>query len=244
MLILVGTPRHDPALRSPEGGARSDDRSSGVQVNRAALHSAMAPGPHGQVPSSAPDAPIWSSSVYVEAKHIARLLLSNRRPGDSISPTIMVHEAFVRLERSGIQTLPPGGQGRRPAFFALVRLAMRSVMVDWIRRRTSPTRPGAAPGGPLDHHARSERDTGPAPAWLGGGAELARLHGESLAAAMRQLEQIDARKALVAEFRCLRGMSTPQIAAALGVCERTVELDWAGAKVWLKRQITSAPGPG
>ncbi|MBC7770905.1 MAG: hypothetical protein H7210_00285 [Pyrinomonadaceae bacterium] len=193
----------------------------------------MFPGPDKQVPLHSPHAGLWSRSLYLEAKQIARLLLSNRRHGDSLSPTMMVHETFVRLERSGIRSLPEDECTQRIAFFALVRRVMRSVIVDWIRRRISRRRSTAVRSvriddAAIDAHAFGATDP-KAEEWQS---------GEDLAAAMRDLEQIDARKALVVEFRCLRGMSTPQIATALGVCERTVELDWAGAKVWLKRQIT------
>lgn len=176
----------------------------------------------------------WSQTIYADVRRLAGFLLTQRRAGDSISVTLVVHEAFVRLAHAGIHTLPDSEQARRSTFFALMRRAMRSVILDWVRRRTSGTRALERQGGTVEDGDLQDSATGD---------QFANtlVQAEILAAALYRLAEIDDRAALVAEFRFVRGMSVEQVAKAIDVSERTVELAWAGAKAWLKREITTHP---
>jgi RNA polymerase sigma factor (TIGR02999 family) len=159
--------------------------------------------------------------VYDDLRRIARRQLGGERPGHTLSPTALVHEAWLRL----------GDQQRaawadRAQFFALAARMMRRVLVDHARRRHARRRGGTARAVTLDvleempitaAHASSER-----------AAEL-----QALDEALERLALLEPRLVQVVEMRYFAGFTTAETAAALGVTTRTVERDWMKARGWL-----------
>lgn len=165
----------------------------------------------------------------MDVRRLAGFLLMHRRAGDSLTVTMLVNDAFIRLAKAGGSTVPASTSSQRKTFFALMRLSMRSTISDWIRRRKSRTRATATMQASLSTSSIS-----------GEGPLLTTLsHAQALADALDRLATLNQRAAIVAELRFVRSMSVEQVASALGVSERTVELDWAGAKAWLKREMIS-----
>jgi RNA polymerase sigma factor (TIGR02999 family) len=149
--------------------------------------------------------------VYEELKRIAR---HHRRANEaSLSTTELVHEAYLKL--AGGKTEWEG----RAHFFGAASRAMRQVLVDFARRRDAEKR--------------------------GGGAQMVSL-GESSAtveieldeileldAALDRLDRVDKRLREIVELRFFAGLPQSEVAALLGVSERTVEREWIKARLVL-----------
>ena len=166
--------------------------------------------------------PAWSRSLYLDLRRLASSLAPGW--GESVRPTVLVHEAWVRMASAGAAAIADRGDEGRRRFFALARLAMRSYLADRARRRRPRRMLVAAQGGAaLDGCAASPR---------GAPAQAA-----DLLAALARLSVMDPRKARVVELRFLVGLSVAQTARALDISERTVELDWRGARAWLNREL-------
>jgi RNA polymerase sigma factor (TIGR02999 family) len=159
--------------------------------------------------------------VYAELKRLAHRQLVAQRNA-TLCTTALVHEAYERLH--GSDATP---QDRRH-LIALGARAMRFVLVDHARRAAAQKRDGAmqalsVTGGALgDGDARSIADV------LG------------LDQALDRLAALDARLAQVVEWRFFGGMSEPEIAAELGLTERTVQRDWRRARAFLHRELAEA----
>ncbi|MFO0963706.1 MAG: sigma-70 family RNA polymerase sigma factor [Phycisphaerales bacterium] len=176
----------------------------------------------------------WSPTLYADVRRLAGSLLRQRRSGDSMSVTIVINEAFARMANSGSDTDARSPVRQRAAFFALLRVVMRSVITDWVRRRIrrseaipldpAPAEPGASPPG-------------------GEQLPAALAQAEAISDALERLAKINPRAAVVAEFRFIRGMSVSEVSQALGISERAVGLDWAGARAWLKRELIDLSDP-
>lgn len=174
----------------------------------------------------APQDPAWSRSLYLDLRRLACSLAPGR--DESVRPTVLVHEAWVRMARAGAAAAPGQCEQRRRSFFALARRAMRSYLIDRSRRRKTRRGIAAIAQDPM------ERVAGPA------SAPATMERDGKLLAALARLSAIDPRKGRVVELRFLAGLSVAETARALGVSERTVELDWRGARAWLNRELTSA----
>jgi RNA polymerase sigma factor (TIGR02999 family) len=158
--------------------------------------------------------------IYAELKACAR---RQRRLGQALtlSPTALVNELFVSLQRSKF-----GHIISRAHFFSLAARAMRRIIVDHARRRASRKRGGEA--------LRTSDDA--AISVDGGNAEQAL----ELDAALTALADKDPELAKVVEWHFFAGLSFVEIARELGVNERTVRRDWELARTYLKRQISVA----
>ena len=160
--------------------------------------------------------------VYAELKRLAHRQLAARRHA-TLCTTALVHEAYARL--SGGASTP---QDRRH-LIALGARAMRFVLVDHARRAMA-----------------QKRDAELQPLTVTGGPEVA---GEPPAAApdvlaldqaLKRLAELDARLAQVVEWRFFGGLSEPEIAAELGLTERTVQRDWRRARAFLHRELAES----
>lgn len=107
-------------------------------------------------------------------------------------------------------------------FMRYASRVMRSVIVDFARRRLAQRRGGRAP-----HFTLQVRDVGNA-----GEAEIVRVHE-----ALEELSKLDPRMAQVVEMRYFAGLNEREIAEALDVAERTVRRDWEKARLWLARAL-------
>lgn len=159
-------------------------------------------------------------SIYAELHRLAEGVF--RRDGAmTIQPTILVHEAYLRLAGAAQEL------NDRQHFLAVAARAMRQVLANHVRDR-----------GALKRHGGGRRITlqeAVAP-WARGPYELIDLHD-----ALEELEAEAPRKAEVAQLRFFAGMTIAETAAALGLAPSTVEADWSFARAWLRRRLD---GPG
>ena len=156
--------------------------------------------------------------VYDELRRIAARLVRRERPGQTLQPTALVHEAYLKLFQGD------GVPGRdRAHFLGVAARAMRQILVDRARRRA------AAKRGLGRARVTLSEDAG-----LDSGRLLEVLE---LNEALSRLADLDPRAARVAEMRIFAGMTVQEIAEALEVSARTVDGDWAAARAWLSREM-------
>lgn len=161
--------------------------------------------------------------VYDELRVIAARHARRMRAGDSVGPTVLVHEVYLRFaDHSAPNVLD------RHHFIALASRAMRMVLVDHWRRKHSQKRdPGAASSINLDEVPAPD----PTPS-----VDLLALDD-----ALAELARLDARQARVVELRFFGGLTLGEIAAMLDVSERTVKREWQKARAFLYTAM-STPG--
>ena len=162
--------------------------------------------------------------VYDELRKLAAARLANEKPGQTLQPTALVHEGYLRLV-GGSQ---PQGWNGRGHFFAAAAEAMRRILIEIARRKGGPEAGG--------RHVRVELSDLP--------AELHRSDLDLLAIseALDKLEAKDPRAAELVKLRFFAGLTRHQAAEALGVSVATADNDWAYAKGWLKAEIAGRSG--
>lgn len=165
--------------------------------------------------------------VYEELRRLADHYLRHERPGHTLQPTALVHEAYLRL--SGLRELRLHS---RAHFYGAAAQVMRRVLVDHARQRRSLKR-----GGPdRDVVTFDEAVDAPVEPPL----DLIALD-EALAA----LERIAPERVRVVELRFFGGLSVLETADYLGLSPATVKRHWAFARAWLFRRLSKeAEAPG
>ena len=158
--------------------------------------------------------------VYRELRRIAGHQMRAERTGHTLQPTALVHEAFLRLVDQNHDNWQ-----NRTQFFGVAAQLMRRLLVDHARRRRAAKR-----GIPV---TLSERIYQRAPGT--DQTEEILAVDEMLA----RLAELDPRQARVVELRYFGGLSVEETAEALGIATRTVKLDWAMAKGWMKSQLSA-----
>src|SRR5262245_8650829 len=155
--------------------------------------------------------------VYDELRKLAALQMAYDRPGDTLNPTALVHEAYLRLigERNERR------YHDRSHFFAAAATAMRHIRIDQARRKKTQKH-----GGNVQHF---DLDDVAAPA---AEDEFLALDG-----ALTRLAALDARKAQLVELRFFAGLSSDQAAAVLGISPTTADRDWIFARAWLRDAV-------
>ena len=164
--------------------------------------------------------------VYDELRRLAAVRLAAEGPGHTLSPTALVHEAYLRLV-GGDQTQDWDGRGH---FFAAAAEAMRRILIDRARHKQTRKAGGGRRRLDLDDIEPALEDDD--------GDRLLVLDE-----ALRQLEAEDPRKAELVKLRFFAGLTAEQAAAALGVSTSTAEKDWAYARSWLRVTIDRMSGP-
>lgn len=165
--------------------------------------------------------------VYAELHHLARRAMEGQRPDHTLQATALVHEAFLKL----IVLDRPGWESRRH-FLQVAAKAMRAVLVDHARARSTAKRGAGRRPLPLDEGAVVAPDAD--------GAAVIALHE-----ALERLSALDPPLAQLVELRYFTGLSVDETAAVLGVSSRTVKRHWRVARAWLLRELgTAAPGEG
>ena len=159
--------------------------------------------------------------VYDELRALAGGQLRRERDGHTLTPTALVHEAYLRLVG---QDAP---WENRAHFFGVASLAMRRVLVHYARRRAA----GKRGGGALAVTLHEDGVAGEAPA----------EDVLALDEALDRLAALAERPARVVEMRFFGGLTQEETAAALGVSVPTVQRDWQAAKAWLGRALADAP---
>ncbi|MEJ2320245.1 MAG: sigma-70 family RNA polymerase sigma factor [Gemmatimonadales bacterium] len=157
--------------------------------------------------------------VYEELRVVAGRQLGRERPDHTLHATALVHEAYVKLAGGGVDAVD------RAHFLAIAARAMRQVLVDHARRRMAAKRGGDW-----------------AVTTLSDGHNPVDFRPEEMLALDRALERLEPRQRQVVEYRFFAGMEEAEIAAVLGVSERTVRRDWVKARAWLYRELYPEPG--
>jgi len=158
--------------------------------------------------------------VYAALRRMASRQMVAERLDHTLSPTALVHEAYLRLvdqERRDWQD--------RAHFFAVAARIMRRVLVDHARRKLAGKR-----GGDQVRVTFTEE--------VGGAVAGPEMLLE-LDRALERLEQLSARQRQVVELRFFGGMTHDEVAAVLEVSEPTVRRDWRLAQAWLQREMRS-----
>lgn len=168
----------------------------------------------------------WNA-VYGELRTMAATAIARERDGRDLDPTGLVHEIFLRIDRS-----PPARWDNRRHFFGAVAQACGQVLVDLARSRRAHKRGGGGTPVPLTFVAGELADARQ--------ALSAAEHG--LAPALDRLAGEHPRPAEIARLRYVLGMTTAEVARLLEVSPSTVERDWAFARAWLRRELESAAG--
>ena len=162
--------------------------------------------------------------LYDELRRLAGHFLREERPGHTLQPTALVHEAYLKLagQHAGFEN--------RAQFMAIAAQAMRRILVDYARGRVAAKRGGGI--------ALEELNVATVGATVEQSEELLAID-EALA----KLAALDAKQAQVVELRYFGGLTVDETAAALGIAPRTVKREWAMAKAWLRVEISSWDRP-
>ena len=153
--------------------------------------------------------------LYADIHRMARARLAQNGPLTLLNPTSLAHEAYLRLHGAGRIDLESRGH-----FMAYVSRVLRSVIVDFARRRSAERRGGGI--------ANITLDTDIAESVGNQEDDIVRIDD-----ALEELDKTDPRLRQVVEMRYFAGLSHEEIAAALGLNERTVRRDWQRARLLL-----------
>ena len=163
--------------------------------------------------------------AYNELRTIARRQIGRLSPGQTLSPTALVHDVYVRLaDRSA-----PSLRDERH-FRALVARVMRQVIIDHLRRRRASKRGSGAPVQELLSDVAAP-----------GISSLEDLL--ALDEALVELAALDARQAQIVELRFYGGLETVEVAAVMNLSERTVKREWQKARAFLHAALHRADAP-
>ena len=169
-------------------------------------------------PSTPGEAEGLFPELYDELRRIAHRRLRAERTGHTLSTTALVHEAYLKLADQTRARF-----ASRSHFLVVASQAMRRILVGYARRVRAGKRGG--------DWRRLDFDAVEIPVEDRAEALLA------LDAAMERLAGLNPRLGQVVECRFFGGMTEEEVAAALGVTERTVRRDWIKAKGWLVREL-------
>jgi RNA polymerase sigma factor (TIGR02999 family) len=162
--------------------------------------------------------------VYDELRKLATARLANEAPGNTLEPTALVHEAYLRLVVS--RPREPGEEPRwdsRGHFFAAAATAMRRILIERARHKQRRCH--------------------------GGGLKRQELHPDLVAApepdaallvldaALAKLAEQDPVKARLVELRYFAGLTGDQAARILGISPKTADRHWAYARAWIRREM-------
>ena len=156
--------------------------------------------------------------VYQELHQLACARMAHLPPGQSLQPTALVHEAYLRLAGKS----EVSWQSRQHFFFAAAR-AMRDILVEQARRKAGPAHGGGRRRQELDEAC----------------AVLAAPTDDVLAVheALDELERQDPVKAQIVLLRYFSGLTTAETAEVLGLAERTLDRQWRYLRAWLLKRL-------
>jgi len=159
--------------------------------------------------------------VYHELRRVAAAYMRRERPGQTLQPTALVHEVYLRLAGAGT----PWKDERH--FVGIAARSMRQILVERARARGAQKRWAG-----LDRVSLNE-------SLVHAAAEDAML--PALNEALDRLERIDPEQAKIIELRYFAGLGIEEAAAALGMSPATLKRRWSLARAWLFREL-SEPG--
>ncbi len=162
------------------------------------------------------------SLLYAELRRVAHAQLAASPPGGTLNTTALINEAYLRLVDQA-----EADWEDRAHFIAYASRTMRTIVVDYARRRGATKR-----GGHLARVTFEERDLP-----VDTQAELMLAVDDALT----RLAEVSERLSRIVECRFFGGMSIDETATALGVSDRTVRRDWVKAKTWLYISLYGEP---
>jgi RNA polymerase sigma factor (TIGR02999 family) len=165
--------------------------------------------------------------VYDELRKLAAAKLAQEKPGQTLQPTALVHEAFLRL----VSTAQPQGWDGRGHFFAAAAEAMRRILIDSVRRKLCVKRGGERERVELDDACWDAVATM---------SETRREEMLAVDAALDELAAAHPDEAELVKLRYFAGFSVEETADLLGISRATAKRRWAFARAWLRSAIRPA----
>jgi RNA polymerase sigma factor (TIGR02999 family) len=156
--------------------------------------------------------------VYQELRRLAASYLRRERPGQTLQPTALVHEAYLRL-----MTDKPGRWQNRAHFCAIAAHSMRQILIERARARGAQKRGGARQRVTLDE------------ALVAGGERSIDL--VALDQALERLTALDPEQGRLVELRFFGGLTVEETADAMNISPATVKRHWTVACAWLAREL-------
>jgi RNA polymerase sigma factor (TIGR02999 family) len=169
--------------------------------------------------------------VEGKLRQLARGYLRRERRDHTLQTGALVNEAYLRLVADGEREEAGAVWQDRAHFYGIAATVMRRILVDHARRRAAAKRGG--PRVPLDE----ARDRADAP-----GLDFEGIL--SVHEALERLEELDPRRGRLVELKFFAGLSTEEIAGALGVSTATAKREWRMARAWLRSRIGSEGDDG
>ena len=157
--------------------------------------------------------------LYDELRRIAAAYMAKQPQAHTLQTTALVNEALLRL-----MSVEEKSFSTREEFVIQAACAMRSVLVDYARRKRSLKRPPGGMRRSLDEVQKSYEDKS--------------IDLIALDQALNELAEFDPRAVKVVELHSIVGLDLPAVARILGVGLRTAEHDWGIAKAWLRKRLT------
>jgi RNA polymerase sigma factor (TIGR02999 family) len=155
--------------------------------------------------------------VYEELRRLAANYLRNERSEHTLQRTALVHEAYLRLADQSNLTWH-----NRAHFLGIFARIMRETLTNYAVARTRKKRGGTDPVEvAFEFYDRLKVDV------------------TALDTALRDLEALDSRQAQIVELRFFGGLTVPEIGLAMDISPATVKREWATAKIWLRRELSS-----
>lgn len=157
--------------------------------------------------------------VYDELRRLARGYMRRENQRHTLQTSALINEAYLRLvDQQNVQV------ENRAQFFGFAAQLMRRILVDHARSRSRLKRGGGVQMVSLAEQALISNDDV---------AEVIALDG-----ALKNLAEMDPRKAQIVEMKFFGGLTNEEVAGVLKLTSRTVEREWGKAKAWLHRAIT------
>jgi RNA polymerase sigma factor (TIGR02999 family) len=156
--------------------------------------------------------------VYQELRRLAASYLRRERPGQTLQPTALVHEAYLRLMKDR-----PDRWQNRAHFCAIAAHSMRQILIERARARGAFKRGGAQPRVTLDE------------ALVAGGERS--FDFIALDQALERLNALDPEQARLVELRFFGGLTIEETAEAMQISPATVKRHWTVARAWLAREL-------
>ena len=165
--------------------------------------------------------------LYDELRQLAAHKLADERPGQTLQPTALVHEAYLRVVG------PDNGRrwDGRGHFFAAAAEAMRRILIERARHKSTAKRSGAGGGGRDGERVRLDLDQ------ITVVDEARRDELLAVDEALGELERHDAQAAQLVKLRYFAGLTHQEAAEAMNITRRAADRLWALARAWLFRRI-------
>ena len=158
--------------------------------------------------------------LYDELHTMAQRQFGQQQAGHTLQPTVLVHEAFLKLVGNSTTKY-----NDRKHFFAVAAMVMRQILVNHARDRSADKRGGGKKAGELNEDAIGTDDV------------EQQVDILDLNAALEKLKTIDARKHKIVELRFFGGLTVPEVAEVMELSVTTIENEWRACRAWLQATL-------